>query len=545
MREVRAGTDAIVLDFHAAPFPESETTNVARALRRAVTSGRLSPCDVVSSAHSILVEARPGAGLNELGVRRVVREARQRFASTHQEPMVESDVVADVVIATVYDGADLAEAADLVGVSPEQLAQAHARIIWQVQFLGFAPGFAYLVPHHTSAARDVELLAPITRRTQSRPSVPAGSVAIAAGYSAVYPREGPGGWYLLGHTDLELWNIHDFEPAGLAAGMLVRFVATDPQPPEPAPIDPRFEAFDDPRTQDRDRWAISVTPPSLSVLGTGLLSTIQDFGRPGLAHMGVPRSGAADLPALALANRLVGNREDAAGIEVTLGQWSAKAHQPLLLAVTGPRVDVFVDDVPVGSHASIEVPAGAVVRIGIPPRGARNYVAIRGGIRAALELRSRSADLLSRLGPPPLRVGDGIHLREDHVDWPTTQFAPVGTAVGVVELVADVGPRDDRLVNVAVLGEGRWTVTAASNRVGVRLDRLGSAPLPRHRDLPEMASEGVPLGGIQIPPSGQPVIFLADHPVTGGYPVAAVLTTESLWRAAQLTPGDEVRLILR
>ncbi|MGB6040515.1 MAG: 5-oxoprolinase/urea amidolyase family protein [Gordonia sp. (in: high G+C Gram-positive bacteria)] len=545
MRELRAGGDAIVLDFHGVAFSESETTSVAHELRSAVLRGRLAPCDVVSSAQAILIEARPGSGLDELGVRRVVRRARRAFAASHREPETATDVGADAVIPTVYDGADLAEAAELVGVSPNHLAQAHARIIWRAQFLGFAPGFAYLVPHPASPLRDVYLLAQIARRPQSRPSVPAGSVAVAAGYGAIYPREGPGGWYLLGHTDAPLWEPSRREPAMLAAGMLVRFVAVDSAATHGPSAMQNHVDSGDPKMTDADHRAISVTPASLSVLSPGLLATIQDFGRPGLADMGVARSGAADLPALALANRLVGNPEDAAGIEITLGGWSARTQRAVVLAVTGPAVDVFVDDVPVGSHATIEVPAEAVVRVGTPSRGARNYVAIRGGILAPQELGSASTDLLSHLGPRPLRAGDEIRLRSDELDWPTTQLAPVGSSPRVVELVAEVGPRDARLIDVDVLSEGHWQVTPASNRVGVRLDRVGDAPLPEHRDLPGMLSEGVPLGGIQIPPSGQPVIFLADHPVTGGYPVVAVLTTESLWLAAQLVAGDEVRLILR
>ncbi|ALG83814.1 biotin-dependent carboxyltransferase family protein [Gordonia phthalatica] len=285
---------------------------------------------------------------------------------------------------------------------------------------------------------------------------------------------------------------------------------------------------------------------SLTVVSTGPLATFQDLGRPGFAHLGVPRSGAADLPALRQANRLVGNAEGAAAVEVTLGGWSARATGRLLIAVTGPAVRVRVGGKDVGSHGAVPVSDGDLIEVSTPPRGCRNYVAVRGGFDAPAELDSRSTDTLSGLGPAPLRNGDVLAVGTDADVWPATTFAPAGAVPDLVDLIADPGPRDDRLVDVGVLAVGRWTVTPASNRVGLRLDRTDAAPLPRHRDdLPELRSEGVPLGGVQIPPSGQPVIFLADHPVTGGYPVVAVLNPESVWRAAQLTAGDVVRLRLR
>ena len=307
----------------------------------------------------------------------------------------------------------------------------------------------------------------------------------------------------------------------------------------------------------------SVSAPALTVVTTGPLATFQDLGRPGFAHLGVPRSGAADLPALRLANRLVGNPEGNAAVEVTLGGWSARATGRMLVAVTGPAVSVRVGGKDVGSHGAIPVHDGDLIEVFTPARGCRNYLAVRGGFDAPAELGSRSTDTLSGLGPAPLSVGDVLAVGTDEADWPATAFAPVGGLPDVVDLIADPGPRDDRLIDPTALAVGRWTVTPASNRVGLRLDRPDPenpdpenpalenptpdhSPLPRHRDdLPELRSEGVPLGGVQIPPAGRPVIFLADHPVTGGYPVVAVLTPESLWRAAQLTAGDVVRLRLR
>lgn len=285
--------------------------------------------------------------------------------------------------------------------------------------------------------------------------------------------------------------------------------------------------------------------PTLAVTATGPLSTVQDLGRPGFAHLGVPRSGAADLPSFALANRLVGNHPHAAAVEVTLGGWSARARGGLLVAVTGPPTRVRVDGVEVGSHGAVRVADGELIEVLAPARGVRNYVAVRGGVDVPPELDSRSTDTLSGLGPPPLHPGDVLAVGRDDDEWPAAEFAPVGSLPDVTELIAAPGPRHHRLVDLGSLAIGRWTVAAASNRVGVRLHRDDGSELPQHRpDLPELPSEGVPLGGVQIPPSGLPVLFLADHPVTGGYPVVAVLTPESVARAAQLAAGDVVRLRL-
>lgn len=286
--------------------------------------------------------------------------------------------------------------------------------------------------------------------------------------------------------------------------------------------------------------------PTLTVVTTGPLSTVQDLGRPGFAHLGVPRSGAADLPSLALANRLVGNVDGAAVVEVTLGGWSARARGSMLVAVTGPPTRVRIEGMEVGSHSAIRLSDGDLIEVLAPGRGVRNYVAVRGGFDAARELDSRSTDTLSGLGPPPLRRGTVLVVGDDVAEWPAIEFAPVGTLPEVAQLIAIPGPRDDRVADLDVLTVGHWTVAAASNRVGVRLDRNDGSPLPQHRPgLPELLSEGVPLGGVQVPPSGLPVLFLADHPVTGGYPVVAVLTPESTARAAQLATGDAVRLLLR
>lgn len=242
MRELPAGSDGVLLDFSDEESPEDAAVHCARTLRAALESGRLARCDIVLSAQTVLIEAPPGSGLDQLAVRRLTRASgRERSTGTAQfntPPGVRQ--VPDLVIPTVYDGADLTEAADLLGISTDRLVEAHGAILWRVQFMGFAPGFGYLIPDPASAQDDTDLFRAISRRPQSRPSVPVGSVAVAAGYSAVYPRSSPGGWFLLGRTAVTMWNSRARPPATLTAGATVRFDSTPvpaaaEAPPSPVP----------------------------------------------------------------------------------------------------------------------------------------------------------------------------------------------------------------------------------------------------------------------------------------------------------------------
>ncbi|MGC5248773.1 biotin-dependent carboxyltransferase family protein [Gordonia sp. DT219] len=283
----------------------------------------------------------------------------------------------------------------------------------------------------------------------------------------------------------------------------------------------------------------------IEVITPGPFATIQDLGRPGLAHLGVPQSGAADRASMTLANRLVGNQESAATIETTLGGLRIRAHHRAVVAVTGAGAPVTVDDAPVGLGAAIIIESGAQLALGPPAWGCRNYVAVRGGVHAPAVLGSRATDTLSGLGPAPLRAGDRLAIGSETGEWPAITHAPLpGTPTGVVELEVTAGPRADRLRRAADLAVGEWEVSTEADRVGVRLLRPdgAAAPVPAHRDdVGELRSEGVAHGSVQVPPNGAPVIFLADHPVTGGYPVVAVLTAASISRAAQLIAGNRVR----
>lgn len=279
----------------------------------------------------------------------------------------------------------------------------------------------------------------------------------------------------------------------------------------------------------------------IEVLDPGPLALVEDLGRPGLGAMGVGSSGAADGGSFRLANRLVGNDEGAAAVEFVLGGLTVRFLRTATVALTGAPADVRVGEHGGAFNAPFSVLAGEELRVGRPASGLRSYLAVRGGIDVPPVLGSRSWDSLARIGPPPLRAGDLLPIGADHDGEPVVDVAPVAAPAGGAMLRVLPGPRADRFAPDALdtLFGTPYEVSSESDRVGLR---LAGAPLaaaaPGAAELPP---EGMVTGALQVPPSGRPVLFLADHPVTGGYPVVGVVLTADLPLAAQLRPGDEVR----
>ncbi|MDQ6688316.1 MAG: biotin-dependent carboxyltransferase family protein [Actinomycetota bacterium] len=278
----------------------------------------------------------------------------------------------------------------------------------------------------------------------------------------------------------------------------------------------------------------------LEVLEAGALTTVQDFGRPGYAHLGVPRSGALDWAAHRLANRLVGNPEDAATLETTMSGVCLRVEEAVSLAVGGAPCLVSVEQRERPWGELLSVPAGAQVRVGPAISGVRSYVAVAGGIDVEPVLGSRATDRLTGLGPPSVRSGDrlriGVPVGEPAaIDAPAT-FRPVHT----VRL--RLGPRDDWFEPASVGSiDGRtYVVGSESNRIGLRL--VGE-PLERSR-TEELPSEGMVLGAVQVLSNGHLVVLLADHPTTGGYPVVGVVEPADLDGCGQLRSGERVTLRL-
>ncbi len=283
---------------------------------------------------------------------------------------------------------------------------------------------------------------------------------------------------------------------------------------------------------------------ALEVLDGGLLTLIQDLGRVGLASIGVGPSGAADRGAFRLGARLLAQSYTAAALEVTFGGLSVRARGDLQVALTGAQAPAAVDGRAVGYSGPFMVADGQILTLGTPQLGLRSYLSVRGGIAVAPVLGSRATDTLSSLGPPPVQAGDVLPVGPPPKAFPNQDLVPVpARSAETLVLYALRGPRDDWLSEIAALAETTWTVSDHSDRVGIR---LSGEPLRREdsRRGQELSSEGVVCGSIQVPPGGQPVIFLADHPVTGGYPVVAVLLDDDIDRAAQAVPGQQVRIVL-
>lgn len=280
---------------------------------------------------------------------------------------------------------------------------------------------------------------------------------------------------------------------------------------------------------------------TLEIVRTGPFAVVQDLGRTGLAHLGVSGSGAADRRAHRLANRLVANPDDRATVEVTFGGFSARVcGGDVDIAVTGADTDPTVNGTKFGTNSIHRVRDGQVIALGAPRAGLRTYVAVRGGVCVEPVLGSRSYDVLSAIGPSPLRSGDRLPVGEHTAAYPELDQAPVATITGeVVELSVVPGPRDDWFVDPDVLVHDDWVMSDRSDRVGMRL--LGR-PIQHQYPDRQLPSEGTARGAIQVPPNGLPVILGPDHPVTGGYPVVGVVTDEDIDKTAQVRPGQRVRL---
>ena len=546
--------------------------------------------DVVPGAQTVVVSVRPGTDLGAL---------RRAIQTVDVAPIDAADGET-VEIPVVYDGPDLAEVAELTGLDVDGVVAAHTGTPWRVGFGGFAPGFAYLTggdprlnverrsePRTSVPSGSVGLAgefsgiyprsspggwqligrteAPLWDAARTPPALltpgaqvrfvaqerrpDAGAVQGGPDPSATRAAPGDDSATADASTESQQGPPDGDAPAESTAPVVAGSPGGGAAAEGTAPPSPRADAAAaEPRPAAPAAMAeraaaavgLAATPRrALQVVEVGPLALVQDLGRPGHAAVGVPRSGAADRAALCLANRLVANDDEGvAAIEVLLGGLAVRAHGLRTLALAGAPAPATVDGTPVAHHSVVTLRPGQTLTLGPPPTGLRTYLAVRGGLQLDDVLGSAAGDTLSGLGPAPLRPGDVLAVGPEPKNPWLLDLAPVAPPTGAtVVLRAVPGPRADWVADPTALTRTTWTASSRSDRVGMRLE---GEPL-RRTDKRELPSEGMVRGAIQVPPGGEPVVFLADHPVTGGYPVVAVVVDADVDRAAQVRPGQSVR----
>jgi len=438
------------------------------------------------------------------------------------------------------DGPDLADVASFASASEQTVIDRHAAREYRVFMLGFMPGFAYM------GTVDDSIAAP--RRSAPRTSVPAGSVGIAGRQTGIYPRVSPGGWQLIGRTAIRVFDATRTPPSLFAPGDRVRFV--------PARRD-QGSSIGDPDVQDSRPRAISESrtpnPESrlVTVIRPGLLTTIQDLGRWGHQDRGVPVAGPMDAVSHRLANALVGNDAGAAALEATLLGPELRIEHPTTVAITGADLAASVDGATLPLNAPYSCAAGSVIRFGARRTGTRAYVAFDGGIDVSPALGSRATHIAAGLGGMDgraLKAGDCFALRASqdgrgHSSRRTSWSTPSWLArhaqqpSGGARLRVMRGPQDDCIDagTFDALLRTRFTISPQSDRMGYRLTAGSTRTRPPRGD---MISDATFVGGIQVPPSGEPILLMADRQTTGGYPQIATVITADLPKAGQLAPGD-------
>ena len=513
-----AGDSALLLELEAAidAGVNARAIAIADAVRQRDLPGIR---DVVSTFHSVAVFFDP-----------VSTDVAAVAAALHEESGVavprRTGRAIDVPVAYGGDaGPDLAEVAAFARCTPQTVVERHASRPYRVFMLGFLPGFAYM------ATVDETIAAP--RKATPRVRVPAGSVGIAGRQTGIYPSESPGGWQIVGRTGLAVFDPARTPPALFLPGDEVRFVPVDSRP------DIVVSGF------SRTGVRLEAGTRFITILRPGLLTTIQDSGRWGYQGLGVPVSGPMDPAAQRVANALVGNPRDAATLEATLVGPEVRFEQHTRIVVAGADLQATLDGADVLLHRAVRCRPGSVLRFGDRRSGARAYVAFDGGIAVPPVLGSRATHLLSGLGGlegRALRAGDRIPLGAagDGLK-PGPYLSPESTHGARLRVLP--GPQAEAFDASAfeTLQCSRFLVSPQSDRMGYRL--TGDTPVLRTA-TDDMISDVAFVGGLQVPPSGQPILLMADRQTTGGYPQIAVVITADLPVAAQLAPGDWVEFVV-
>jgi len=499
-----------------------DVTALALVVREAGLGGVI---DVVPAYTSVAIFYDPAQVSGSEGgpysrlIDAIAAHASPRQKAARLESTDESRSIEITVFYGGDDGPDLAAVATHTGLSQAQVIRLHSEADYLVQAIGFAPGFPYL------SGLPVELATP--RRVTPRLKVPAGSVGIGGAQTGIYPVESPGGWHLIGRTDAHLFDMQRAELSLLRVGDTVKF---KPQY-ENRPLKPPAKV-----SLADHQPAAQTVKSGLRVLSPGLFTTVQDLGRFGFRHAGVPASGALDPSALRVANVLVGNEETLAGLEMTLIGPEIEFQTDGLIALGGAEFEGCEN------YRPVMVRAGQRIKFGAAVRGCRGYLAVAGGITVTEVLGSRSTYVRGGLGGlegRTLRIGD---------------FIPLGSVVRGVVGRWHIDPKllpayeTTPTVRVVLGSQGKEfgeTWRAAAFKVTPQVDRMGmrlSGEALMRASGGELLSSPVAPGTIQVPPDGQPIVLMADAQTIGGYPQIAHVIDVDVPLLAQSKPGDTLRL---
>lgn len=457
-------------------------------------------------------------------------------------PSIENASAQEIVVPVAYGGnhgPDLDEVAAHTGLSAQEVVRRHADGHYLIGALGFAPGFSYLI------GLSPELAKP--RRATPRTVVPAGSVGIGGTQTGVYALPTPGGWSLIGRTPLRLFRPERDEPFLIRAGDSMRFEPiSEARYDEIAAAESRMD-IDPPWEPDSNTVFEVLTP--------GLQTTIQDPGRPGYGRFGVSPGGAADRNALVAANRLAGNIDSAAALEITLLGPRLRVETRCRVAIAGADLGARLNrsslpnGVPVDLQEADELWFDPAIAASVGG-GARAYLAVSGGFDVPIVMGSRSTDLTAGFGGwqgRSLRSGDRLSISDPvhHIPRETDGDIRKDFHASTKPYVADMrsirivrGPQADRFDESAwaTFLDAEFTVSSQSNRLGLRLDGPSLSPTGGA----DVISEGIVTGSIQVTGSGQPIVMLPARATIGGYAKIATVISVDLDRLGQKKPGDRL-----
>lgn len=511
--KVKAKTAVAALD---------EVTQLCRALKAAPFTGIT---DIVPAFTTITVHYDPAKVIVKSGA--PVTAVMAWIDKVPPAPKAHRAKPRNIVLPVCYGGdagPDIAAVATHTKLSESEVIRVHSKGFYRVAAVGFSPGFPYLLGLAPRLATP--------RRSTPRAAVPAGSVGIGGHHTGVYPMATPGGWMLIGRTPTRLFRPeNETEPTLLSAGDGVIF-----KPVTEKQAEQLLE-----KTVAQAESKIPKNRAVLEVIKPGMLTTVQDLGRPGHQHWGIPAGGAMDRQAARVANLLLGNDENAPLLEMTLAGPRLEFLRDTWIAVTGAEVRG------VAGWRPLRVEAGQVVSFEEMIRGARAYIAVAGGLEIARVLGG--AGTLPRAGVGgwngrALRAGDRLAAAaggelETTGNWSASAEFSAATGGDLIVRFTR-GPQWDWFAAASrrtFLGKP-FKVTATSDRMGIRLDGPG---LRLENEARELASEGVGFGSVQVPPDGKPIVLMADRQTIGGYPKIGHVIAVDLPRLAQARAGNLVR----